>query len=227
MSKPKLLDLFCCAGGAGMGYHLAGFEVVGVDNRPQPHYPFEFIQGDALEVMMEIGHNFDFIHASPPCQFYSELTPGAYKAFHPHLIPTVRHRLMHLAKPYIIENVAGAKTYLDNPLMLCGSMFGLPIWRHRFFENNIGLFLSPATCNHNFIQVLVSGVTTRRTPILISGRGMRQVEGRRRKENTAEEKRQAMGIDWMTEKEVTEALPPAYTNWLGLQAIQHLKGIAA
>jgi DNA (cytosine-5)-methyltransferase 1 len=111
--------------------------------------------------------------------------------------------------------------------MLCGSMFGLPIWRHRYFENNLDIFAPPATCNHSFIPVLVSGVTTRRTPVLVSGRGAREVNGRRRKENTAEEKRQAMGIDWMTEKEVTQAIPPVFTQWLGLKAIEHLQKAVA
>jgi DNA (cytosine-5)-methyltransferase 1 len=215
MRKLKCLDLFCCAGGAGMGYHQAGFEVVGVDNQPQPRYPFTFIQGDALEIMMKIGHEFDFIHASPPCQFGSVLTPKELKPFHPNLIPAVRHRLMYLAKPYIIENVAGSRAYLENPVMLCGSMFGLPIWRHRYFENNLGLFFSPASCIHNF------------EPILISGAGTKMINGKRRKRVHVDIQRKAIGIDWMTKAELEQAIPPVFTHWVGQQAINYLAAQAA
>lgn len=199
-----------------MGYRQAGFEVVGVDICPQKNYPFEFHQGDALDFAIHHGYEFDFIHASPPCQFFSELTPPARKHLHPNLIPQTREILLALGEPYIIENVEAARGHLVNPLMLCGSMFGLPIWRHRYFENSPGLFASPAHCNHNFKPILVSGTTGS------GGKGL--AVGIHRKENTAEEKRQAMGTPWMTEKEVTQAIPPAYTQWLGQKAIKHLQG---
>jgi DNA (cytosine-5)-methyltransferase 1 len=211
MSKPRLLDLFCCAGGAGMGYHMARFEVVGVDINPQPHYPFEFHQGDALEFAAVHGHEFDFIHASPPCQFASRLG-GAHRAKHANLIPATRELFRSLDKPYIIENVEDARSHLINPVMLCGSMFGLEVWRHRYFENNIGLFLSPAGCTHSNIPVLISGSPRRNG---------------NRKEPSTQQRRDAMQTQWMSRLEMDQAIPPAFTEWLGLQAIQHLKGFAA
>jgi DNA (cytosine-5)-methyltransferase 1 len=213
MGRLRLLDLFCGAGGAAMGYHRAGFEVVGVDINPQPHYPFEVIQADALNFPLD---GFDAYHASPPCQFASELTPPEWKGRHLNLIFPVRLRLMATGRPYIIENVEGARRELINPTLLCGSMFGLNIFRHRYFETNfLPTHHSPATCNHSFIPVVPSGEIRRL--VLVSGRGMAKVEGRRRKENTKAEKAGAMGIDWMTEAELTQAIPPAYTEWLGLQ----------
>lgn len=231
MRKLKVLDLCCGGGGASEGYYRARFDVTGIDNKPQKHYRHKFILADALPYLInnwsEIEAEFDVITGGPPCQKYSDLTPDAYKAGHTDMLEHVLAFLRTKNKPYIIENVSGARRHMINPVMLCGSMFGLPIWRHRHFENNLGIYASPATCNHSFIPILVSGVTTRRTPVLVSGRGMREVEGRRRKENTAEEKRQAMGIYWMTEKEVTQAVPPVYTEWLGLQAIKYLQEQAA
>lgn len=112
MSRPRLLDLFCGAGGAAMGYHRAGFDVVGVDIKPQKHYPFEFHQGDALEYVAAHGHEYDVIHASPPCQGYSEETPLEYRGNHPRMIGAVRDALQKIGKPYIIENVDGARTWI-------------------------------------------------------------------------------------------------------------------
>jgi DNA (cytosine-5)-methyltransferase 1 len=232
MKRRKLLDLCCKAGGASMGYYRAGFEVTGVDNQPQKRYPFRFILADAIQYLgwlIKTGEieEYDAVAASWPCQRWSELTPSAHKDKHPDLIKPGRELMIATKKPYIIENVEGARGELINPVMLCGSMFGLPIWRHRYFENNFGLFLSPAGCNHDFVPVVVSGVSRRTQPILISGRGMRQVEGRRRKEDTAEIKRQAMETPWMVEVEVTQAVPPAYTEWIGRQLIEHLEANAA
>src|SRR5574337_283544 len=136
--KPRLLDLFCGAGGAAMGYSRAGFEVTGVDLNPQPHYPFPFIQADALDYVASHGWQYDAIHASPPCQHFSQVTPD--KAKHPDLIPITRYWLRTLGKPYIIENVGGARKALDNPFMLCGAQFGLKVYRHRFFESNVFIF---------------------------------------------------------------------------------------
>ena len=121
----RCLDLFCCEGGAGMGYHLAGMEVTGVDIAKQPRYPFAFAQADALEFLREFGDEFDFIHASPPCQGYSHLTPAANRGDHAKLIPAVRELLEASGKPWVIENVQGARRELRDPVMLCGSMFGL------------------------------------------------------------------------------------------------------
>jgi DNA (cytosine-5)-methyltransferase 1 len=211
-----------------VGYHRAGFDVVGVDIKPQPRYPFPFVQADALEYLAGHGHEFDAIHASFPCQRFSELTPGPHREAHPDLLTPGLNMLRQSGRAYVVENVAGARRLMLNPLMLCGSMFGLPIWRHRYFENNFGLIFPPACCAHDVCPVVVSGVSRRPTPLIrISGRGMRKVAGHRRKENTADEKRRAMGIDWMIETEVTEAIPPAYTEFIGRQLLASLGRVAA
>ena len=202
-SPPRLLDLFCSQGGAGMGYHRAGFSVTGVDIKPQPHYPFDFIQGDALEFLAAHGHEYDVIHASPPCQGYCKQTGMEYRANHPRLIPVVRKELQATGKPFVIENVEGARRELDNPMMLCGTMFGLPIQRHRFFEISPmpDVLLTP--CNHSVDIVYITG-----TPRPKTGQ---------RKDPPAETKRQAMGTPWMTIEGMDEAIPPAYTEWIGNQ----------
>jgi len=207
----KLLDLFCGAGGAGMGYHCAGFEVVGVDIKPQPHYPFEFIQADALYYVSEHGAEFDVIHASPPCQRYSHCTPRAYREGHPDLIAATRVLLEDTGKPFVIENVAGARYLLREPLMLCGTMFGLRVWRHRYFEIwPRPPFFGRLQCQHTEPPVLVTGTTRRLS--------------RGRVEYAAAEKRAAMQIDWMTMRELDEAIPPAYTEYIGAQLIEALMG---
>jgi DNA (cytosine-5)-methyltransferase 1 len=132
--KPKLLDTYCKAGGAGYGFSLAGFDVVGVDKEPQPNYPFKFYQGDAVEFIAKFGCDFDHIHSSPPCQFASVLTPMEHRSKHKNWIPETREALIATGKLYDIENVENARRYLINPIMLCGSMFGLGVWRHRYFE---------------------------------------------------------------------------------------------
>ena len=129
----RILDLFCGAGGAGMGYHRAGFDVVGVDISPQPNYPFEFYRGDALEYLASYGDRFDAIHASPPCQSSSALTKGTNKGRHyPDLIPATREALTRFDVPTVIENVQGSDLRRD--VTLCGEMFGLGVIRHRYFE---------------------------------------------------------------------------------------------
>jgi DNA (cytosine-5)-methyltransferase 1 len=145
----KLLDLFCGAGGAAMGYYRAGFEdITGVDNKPQPNYPFEFILGDALEYVIDHGAEFDVIHASPPCQAYSITKSLPWVDDYPELIEPLRNLLKETDKPYVIENVLGAP--LINPLELCGSMFGLPLIRHRLFECNPPIWFPPQphACKH-------------------------------------------------------------------------------
>jgi DNA (cytosine-5)-methyltransferase 1 len=202
--KPLLLDLFCCAGGAARGYQQAGFHVVGVDIKPQPRYAGdEFIQGDALEYVAEHGHEFDAIHASPPCQGYSEMTPIKYRADHPDMIEPTRNLLQAIGKPYVIENVEGAKLALNNPVMLCGSMFGLPLQRHRYFEIWPEVFALLPPCNHSIPPILITGTTTR-----FGGKY----------EFPVDVCKVAAGIDWMTRKELDQAIPPAYTEWIG----QHL-----
>lgn len=187
-----------------MGYHLAGFDVVGVDIKPQPRYPFEFHQGDALEFCRDHGHEFDAIHASPPCQAYSEATPMAARADLPDLIPPTRGVLLKIGKPYVIENVENARKHLINPTMLCGTMFGLGVWWHRWFETHPFWMMSPTGCRHNGRPV---------TPV----EGSNARKGRPR--TTPNAVARAMGINWMTKREMTQAIPPAYTEHIGRQLI--------
>ncbi len=201
MTKPKLLDLFCGAGGASMGYHRAGFEVEGVDNKSQPHYPFKFYQADALEFPLE---GYDAYHASPPCQAYSRLTEKRFRGNHPDLIAHIRARLQFRYEvykcPYVIENVPDAKNRLVNPLRLCGTQFGLAVYRHRYFECHPEIYPLMPPCNHHKNPVLVSGTTRRKTG---------------RIENSVQEKCKGMAIDWMTGSDLDQAIPPAYTEYIG------------
>lgn len=204
-----LLDLFCSSGGAAMGYYHAGFDVVGVDNKPQPRYPFEFHQADAFEFLREHGCEFDVIHASPPCQRYSNATPPERRANHPDLIAATRDALVATGKPFVIENVAGARRLLHNPVMLCGSMFGLPIWRHRYFEMNIDVCVLTPPCNHSFAPILITGTTRRK--------------GYRRVDSSVAIRRHAIGIDWMSDSGLDEAIPPAFTEFIGRLILNILK----
>jgi DNA (cytosine-5)-methyltransferase 1 len=214
--RPRLLDLFCGAGGAGMGYHRAGFEVVGVDIAPQPRYPFEFHQADALTFPME---GFEVIHASPPCQAYSEAVKmrAGYESRFPKLIGPIRERLLPLGVPYVIENVVGAKADLRSPVVFCGETFGLRVRRHRLFESSCLLFGS--YCQHHGDIVGVYG--DHPEDAYVNGRG-----GVRRARSVAEAKA-AMGMPWVeTWLEVKEAIPPAYTEYLGALLLAHLKAVA-
>lgn len=205
----RLLDLFCGAGGASMGYHRAGFEVVGVDINPQPHYPFEFHQADAMTFPLD---GFDFVHASPPCQRFSPISRYQRVAQnYEDLVEAVRQKFMqhdplNIAFGWVIENVPNAPLRKD--LILCGQQFSLPIYRHRVFESNKEL-IAPPICTHPYAtrqpwsgyQLLENGVIT------VVGHTYRLAEGR-----------QAMGIDWMkTREELNEAIPPAYTEFIGKQ----------
>jgi len=229
--NPILLDLFCCAGGAAIGYHRAGFDVVGVDIKPQPRYPFEFHQADALEYVSEHGAEFDAIHASPPCQLYSTMTKGRWKdREHPDLIKPVRDLLVASGKPYVIENVEGAREKLVNPIMLCGTMFGLQtkhgsqLRRHRYFECSNFFILTP-TCQHNngsVIGVYGGGQNpARKRPATIGVWGHAGRDGLI--QFGTQDRRDAMGIDWMSGDELAEAIPPAYTEFIGKNLIESLK----
>jgi DNA (cytosine-5)-methyltransferase 1 len=218
--RPRLLDLFCCAGGAGMGYHRAGFEVTGVDLSPQPRYPFAFIQADALSLDMRFLRSFDAIHASPPCQGYSAMrhAPGAKGA--PLLIDAVRDMLEASGRPWIMENVEEAAWAMRSPMTLCGSMFdlgsqGCRLQRHRLFESNVALS-APGPCRHDDRPVVgVYGGHARKRAAKAGGRGTRDVWDGGHKAAAAE----ALGIDWMTLAEMSESIPPAYTEWLGRQLV--------
>lgn len=224
MTRPRLLDLFCCEGGAGMGYHRAGFDVVGVDLNPRfaKRYPFEFHAADAIEFVKEHGHEFDAIHASPPpCQAYS-ITKHTHSAEHPELIEPTREALIATGMPYVIENVVGAP--LIEPLTLCGSEFDLTavdtdgeplrLERHRLFESNVFL-LGNGGCRHR-ADVQVAGAY---------GGGSQDrrhaKEVRRGGYTPAKEVRAALlGVDWMTLHGQAQCIPPAYTEHIGLQLME-------
>ena len=271
--RPRLLDLFCGAGGCAKGYQRAGFYVVGVDSSPQPNYcGEEFVQMDALAVLDRLAvagdddgdervgvvpfdllgggdglrggvegvlrasvdgdgvveahgsslvanpddsalpaplvKGFDAIHASPPCQGYSALK-GLTAAEYPKLIEPVRELLLATGLPYVIENVVGAP--LLNPIRLCGSSFGLRVWRHRLFEmSHPPVLVPPCSHVHHPLPIDVTGTGGPSTKPRISPGG-----GLSRKPRDLAEARWAMGIDWMSRAELAEAIPPAFTEWVG------------
>lgn len=226
--KPRLLDLFCSAGGAGMGYAQAGFQVVGVDIKPQPRYPFEFHQADALSLSPAFLDTFDAIHASPPCQAHTSMKTMHNAKAHPDLVEPTRAMLKASGKYWVIENVVGAP--LIAPIMLCGTMFGLGVQdadlqRHRLFEMSDPPLFVPQ-CQHGkraTVGVYGGHVRDRRRTIGVYGEGARDSRRKLDKgvdEFTVEDAREAMGIDWMTLAELCQAIPPAYTKWIGEQLIR-------
>lgn len=232
-----------------MGYHRAGFEVFGIDIRPQKNYPFAFHQGDVLAVVtallrgervaftckdggvIELGlSDFDAIHASPPCQKHSALAvlPCVQAKGHVDLIPQTRAFLEAAGLPYVIENVMGAPV---QGIMLCGTMFDLgsgdaELQRHRLFETSWFIWGAPV-CRHgkpSVIGVYGGHIRDRRRVIGVYGKGCEQRGGQRNKNGRApnfsiHQGREAMGIDWMTQVELSQAIPPAYTEWLGRQLV--------
>lgn len=209
--RPRLLDLFCGAGGAAMGYSRAGFDVVGVDVRPQPNYPFAFVQADALECDLA---GFDAIHASPPCQAYIRSGSVAKDGRHPRLIEPVRALLAASGLPYIIENVPGAPLRPD--VLLCGSMFGLEVRRHRVFESNV--LTPPLTppCDHSRPIAGVYGHPHGR-----AGAWRNMLPG------DLPTWSRAMGIGWMSAAELADAIPPAYTEFVGSLLLERVTAVAA
>lgn len=204
MKRPLLLDLFCGAGGAATGYHRAGFDIVGIDNLPQPDYPFTFIQGDATDPPVRLD-TFDLIHASPPCQAYIR-SGNVDRKRHPDLLPQTRELLERSGKPWIIENVPGAPMRPD--IVLCGSQFGLPIRRHRWFESNLPLSPFVPPCDHSRPIVGVYG-----NPHGQNGAYQGMLPG------TIATWRDAMGMPWANARGLSNAIPPAYTERLGHDAI--------
>lgn len=205
---PRLLDLFCSQGGAAMGYHRAGFEVVGVDIKPQPNFPFAFVHSEALEYVALHAHEFDAIHASPPCQRY--IRGGLQNSTHPNLLPPTRDALDATGLPYVIENVPGSPMRAD--FMLCGSHFGLQVRRHRHFECNWPVFPFTLSCNHDKPIVGVYG----------NAHGQKGAWPGMLPSSPASWSR-AMGIDWMDRRGLAEAIPPAYTEHIGRQLLAHLQ----
>lgn len=205
----RLLDLFCGAGGAAVGYHRAGFdEIVGVDIRNQPRYPFTFVQGDALEYLAEHGTEFDAIHASPPCQAYSQSAQSFRNAgkVYPDLLGKTRTLLEANGRPWVIENVPRAPMRPD--VRMCGCQVGLAIRRERWFEFHEPTIALQVSCRHETPVVSVVG---HGTPSWV-----RQQLGYN---PTIADYRAAMGIDWMNRDELSQAIPPAYTEFIGKQLL--------
>jgi DNA (cytosine-5)-methyltransferase 1 len=230
MSRPRLLDLFCGAGGAAVGYHRAGFDVVGVDIEPQPHYPFEFHQADALDVLkglwkddkwLNLGR-FDAIHASAPCQHFSTMGNRSRAENKRKLPPTVDlltptlSLLANVNIPWVVENVAGAKAHMPNVFVLSGGQFGLKVHRPRYFVSNV-LVLAPPKAKPPPDGIGVYGRDH-------DGRRLfnRKSNGTYRAPKTLEEAQEAMGMDWADWHGTKEAIPPAYTEYIGTQLLQHL-----
>lgn len=218
MSRPLLLDLFCGAGGAAMGYYRAGFDVVGVDIKKQPRYPFEFVQGDALRPPVDLGR-FDAIHASPPCQRYSVANNIHGETSHPDYVPATRALLQVTGKPWIIENVPRAPLF--QPVTLCGLAFNLGVKRHRLFESSVLLLGTICPPGHPGDWVSIFGHTVlERSPAV--ARTLKNGPIYRRKHLGTDHGRRAMGIEWMSREELSEAIPPAYTEFIGRQLIKQL-----
>jgi DNA (cytosine-5)-methyltransferase 1 len=214
MTRPKLLDLFCGAGGAAMGYHRAGFDVVGVDIKPQPRYPFEFHRADALTFALD---GFDAIHASPPCQVFTAYRRRGQGVGDDYLdlIAPIRDRLAATGRPYVIENVYGAPLGHE-VTMLCGSGFGLDVRRHRYFEASFPLL--GVGCVHGWQRPRFAQATNRANRRRTVEVGVWRIP--------LEVQQRAMGIDWMPLEELTEAIPPAYTEHIGGFLLDHLKAAA-
>lgn len=208
MSLPRLLDAYCGAGGASAGYHAAGFDVTGVDRSPQPRYPYTFVRGDAIEYISEHGHEFDVIHASPPCQGYSRMLFVAQGREHPRLIAATREALRATGRPYIIENVEMAKRELRDWTLLCGTGFGLKVRRHRIFETSpfLPILAPPCSCKDGVRDGRLIGHRLRgpKPP----GRTVPPVF-------TDRQLRTAMEVEWMSLTEMREAIPPVYAAFVG------------
>lgn len=242
MKRPILYDVFCGAGGATKGYQRAGFYVIGVDYKPQERYcGDEFIQMDAIKFLMRLlAGEFKTpaaIHTSPPCQKHSTMTKGRWQdklGDHVNLIPGTRKLLQKISRPYVIENVPGAKNEMINPITLCGTMFnlrarnGAQLWRHRLFECDPPIWFPPTMCHHektSAIGVYGGGQHPLRknanSGVYGNSGGTSARDGK--SFYGIEDRRTAMGIDWMTGKELNQAIPPAYTEWLGRQLINILE----
>lgn len=221
MSAPLLLDLYCGAGGAAKGYADAGFHVVGVDIEPQENYPYEFVCADALEFLQEHGHAFDVRHASPPCHDHTTLSSRSGKDGTGGLLATTITALRSLGGPWVVENVVGAD--MPGSFILCGSMFGLgadcrdgkrrQLRRHRRFLTDAPVTAPWWGCDHAGQPVGIYG----------TGGGGQMTRGYK---SYPGEDSQALGVDWMTRAEMAQAIPPAYTEWIGAQLMEALGATA-
>jgi DNA (cytosine-5)-methyltransferase 1 len=232
----RLLDLFCGAGGAATGYHRAGFDVIGVDIKEQPNYPFEFIESDVFDLDPDFIKEFDIIHASPPCQAYSRCRANAKAKNYPDLLGKTRELLIRTDIDYVIENVVGAKMQRT---VLCGTMFALNVIRHRYFESSIWIY-PPGPCRHNGFAY------DGNYACVISGDGYGSNTDRDYFNMYAQSEKKkiepylvktsgkigaakflywcdSMGIHWMNKHQtlaknkydLTQAVPPAYTQYIG------------
>ena len=245
MNRLRLLDLFCGEGGAAAGYIAAGWEVTGVDLEPRVgrRYPAEFIAGDALAYLAAHGHEYDAIHASPPCQGYSIATAGnpAARAKRKRLIAATRELLTVTGKPWVIENVEQARSQMNAPVLLCGRMFGLGandedglplvLDRHRLFESNIPL-AAPPHPKHGNEQVAGVYGGSRRSSLPNATPADDRYAARHERHGgyvpRSKRVQQALlGIDWMTIRGMQESIPPAYSAWVGTQLLNHLEQEAA
>lgn len=224
MTRPRLLDAFCCAGGASKGYHDAGFDVIGIDKEEQPNYPYEFVKGDAVQLLADRGFmaQFDAAHASPPCQRKSKMTncrPGL-AATYPDLIGPVHERLVRWGGPWILENVEGSglpgqdDLFGAHGVVLCGTMFGRELYRHRWFRGSFPLrsphhprHVKPASKAGHWKPGTVISVEGNCSPIRLA--------------------REVMAIDWMPRENLAEAIPPYFAEHLGRQLLEHIASEAA
>ncbi len=213
--KPRLLDLFSGAGGAAMGYHRAGFDVVGVDIKPQPRYPFEFRQADALEFLATHGQEYDAIHASPPCHDHTSMKHLSGLDGSGWLLSATRTRLIDAGRPWVLENTPGAP--MAPMMLMCGSMFGLAaagrtLKRHRWFEASFFAFSPPDQCAGRRIGGVYG-----------DGGGGQMGNGYK---FPVDQARIAMAMDWTTRAELSQAIPPAYTEFIGGLLLEHLAAVA-
>ncbi|MEV0575411.1 class I SAM-dependent methyltransferase [Streptomyces sp. NPDC050392] len=203
----RVLDTYCCQGGAGKGYADAGARVTGVDKDPQPRYPLTFIQGDAIEYIRAHGAEFDFIHASPPCQHDSECQRLQGRD-HPDLISPTRDALNSTGRPWAMENVRGALPKLRDAVMLCGTMFGLATYRHRYFETGGGFTLPQP---HHPAHTAPQAKMGRPVPPGWYGQFVGNFSG-------VQHARDVMGVPWMNRDGIRECIPPIYAQWIGTHA---------
>jgi DNA (cytosine-5)-methyltransferase 1 len=213
---PRLLDLFCGAGGSAAGYFRTGFtEIVGIDIRPQPRYPFTFLRCDWRKYLRKHWREFDAIHASPPCQCYTQASV-IYGREHPDLVPAVRRALSRLPLPWVMENVPGAPM-ADDAITLCGSSFGLGVRRHRLFEASFPLGDAPPCRHESQPSYLTPGFGHSGVGAYVSGK---------RRRCLVPEMQEAMKIDWMTRKEMAQAVPPVFAEWVGERLIGAIREAA-
>lgn len=214
-TRPRLLDLFCCQGGAAKGYAEAGFDVTGIDIAPQPRYPYRFVQAEAVAFVREHGGDFDVIHASPPCQHYSRAQKIQHRT-HPDLIDPTRAALEATGRPWVIENVEEAAAQLRDPVTMCAAAFGMRTYRHRLFETRGFTFTPPQHPAHQ-------------APLTKMGRPRAAGHFAHYVGNFSgvAEARTDMSVPWMNRDGIRECIPPTYTQWIGTAALHTLLEVAA